>query len=172
MIREAWPPTPYPGDTVISDCWCDECASHIGTLRGKAWREVELEDFQGESGKLGGDGFHYFLPAYLLMAEREREEDGDTMLLHEVVSHFTVSDSDPMERLACAKQHAGRLTQAQRGVLLHLATHLEKEGLMLPVILKAFRRAVGGEVVRPYSQEVAARESQEICARLLAAGRQ
>ena len=133
---------------------------------------MELEDFQGESGKLGGDGFHYFLPAYLLMAEREREEDGDTMLLHEVVSHFTVSDSDPMERLACAKQHAGRLTQCATGCAAAPRHAPGERGPDAAGHLEGIPTSRRGRGCAAVLTGGGARESQEICARLLAAGRQ
>jgi hypothetical protein len=33
-IRAAFPVCPYPGDAVLSDCWCDECEFSVRNLRG------------------------------------------------------------------------------------------------------------------------------------------
>ena len=151
-IRAAWPATPYPGDHILSNCWCEECAFSVRDLRGKSWKQLTVGDLGSGSGELSADAFLYFLPGILSLSIQD--PDGDH-LAGEVNRWFVYSDSEyepagASERIA---RLVSRLSQRQREVLLEYLDWLAAEDWQAPMLIASAKRAIADGVVEPYSME-------------------
>jgi hypothetical protein len=87
-IRAAFPVTPYPGNYLLSDCWCEECAWEVRNLRGKSWKELTLDDIGEEGARMSERAFRYYLPALLCLAVQHP----DSWTGSKIVDRFVVSD--------------------------------------------------------------------------------
>lgn len=72
-IFEEFPNVPYPGDSALSGCWCEECADGMAPLRGKSLWEVNYCDLFGETGPRWRSAFRVYFPVLLLGLASEEE---------------------------------------------------------------------------------------------------
>ncbi len=124
-IRAAFPASVHPGDAVLSDCWCDECEFSVRNLRGKAWKQVRLEDFNGENGHLSRRVFSYWLPALLSLAV---QHPGNLKLACEVNARLIVSDLNPPEQAESVRETISHLSVTQRHVVARFLERLREAG--------------------------------------------
>ncbi len=150
-IRAAWPVTPYPGDHILSDCWCEECEADYRKLRGKSWKQVKLANFCGENGRigLGPEAFAYYLPGILILSVQE-SDDFDPC---NVIGRFVFSDhqAEGPERQQDIRQLVGSFSKRQRQVLLFYFDWLSRQGWQAPMLITAAKRAISDNLVEPYS---------------------
>jgi hypothetical protein len=147
-IRAAFPALSYPGDAVLSDCWCDECEFSVRNLRGKSWRQVRLEDFNGENAQMSPRAFRYYLPGLLCLAVQHPDE---LDLACEVNARLIVSDLDPPERAKAIRETLSRLSVRQRRAVARFLQWLGGQGWQAPILVEAALKAVKGRRVEPYS---------------------
>jgi hypothetical protein len=149
-IRAAFPASPYPGDAILSDCWCDECAFGVRNLRGKSWKELRLDDFNGENDHLSPRAFRYYLPALLCLAVQHPD---DLKLSCEVNSRLIISDLAPPQRSKQVRETITSLSLRQRRVLVRFLRWLGDQGWQAPVLVDAAVKAVWDKRVEPFSHE-------------------
>src|SRR5262249_36736479 len=94
-IRAAFPKTSHPGDHILSDCWCDECAWSVRNLRGKSWKQLRVEDISGDGGNLSLRAFCYYLPGLMCLAVQHPDE---LSLASTIIGGFIASDLSPPEQ--------------------------------------------------------------------------
>jgi hypothetical protein len=149
-IRAAFPLSPYPGDAVLSDCWCEECAFSVRNLRGKSWRQLRLDDFNGENSHLSLRAFRYYLPGLLCLAVQHPDE---LNLACEVNARLVVSDREAPERTTEVQETVGRLSAKQGRVVARFLQWLAGQAWQAPVLVEAALRAVRDRSVEPYRHE-------------------
>ena len=149
-IRAAFPASPYPGDPVLSDCWCEECEFSVRNLRGKSWKQLRLEDFNGENAQLSPRAFHYYLPGLLCLAVQHADE---LSLACEVNARLVVSDLDPPERSVAVQETVSRLSMKQRRAVARFLQWLAGQGWQAPLLVETALKAVRDRRVEPYSHE-------------------
>lgn len=131
-ILAAFPPTPYPGDRMLSDCWCEECAWSVRNLRGKSWKQAQLEDFNlGDGGRVSTDAFGYYLPAMLTLAIRHPDE---THLACEINSRFVTFIESRDNEIETIQQTVSRLSKPQRTTLVHFFSMVEESRLAISFV--------------------------------------
>ena len=154
-IRAAFPAMPYPGDDVLSKCWCDECAWEVRNLRGKSWKQTRVEDFNaGDGGRLSLNAFRYYLPAQLQFAVEHPDE------LHfasEVIAHFVAVAGESDTKAEAIHKTVSRLSKPQRTTLVHFFQWVESQGWQAPLHINAAIKAAGDGIVEPISAD-------EVCA--------
>lgn len=149
-IRAAWPSTPYPGDRVLfSDCWCDECAWAVRSLRGKSWKEIDVCDLGGDGGRMSDEAFRYYLPGVLALSVQHPDE---THLSCEVNLRFVFSRREGWKRQQSVSMLARTLSPRQREVMLRYFDWLDDQRWQAPILIAAAKRAVHGEI-EPYSAD-------------------
>ncbi len=148
-IRAAWPTTPYPGDQVLSDCWCDECEFSVRSLRGKSWGQIGVGDVGGESGQMSAEAFRYYLPGILALSVQHPDE---LHLASEINLRFVFSDHS--HERPKARENLSRLTRTlsprQREVLVRYFDWLANQEWQAPILIAAAIRAVYG-MIEPFS---------------------
>jgi hypothetical protein len=149
-IRAAFPTSPYPGDAILSDCWCEECEFSVRNLRGKSWKQLRLEDFNGENASLSHEAFRYYLPGLLCLAVQHQEE---STLACEVSGRLVVSDLDSSEQSDEVLKTVSRLSLKQRGALARFIQWSAGQGWQAPLLVEAALKAVRDKRVEPYSHE-------------------
>ena len=149
-FRAAWPTTPYPGDRVLSDCWCDECEFSVRHLRGKSWKEISTGDIGDEGGCMSPEAFRYYLPGILALSVQHPDEGH---LASEINRRFVFSDHPHERREARAdlSRLVGALSPRQRKVLLYYFDWLANQDWQAPILISAAKRAVSDGVVEPFS---------------------
>lgn len=150
-IRSAFPHTPYPGDQVLSDCWCEECSWAVRNLRGKSWKQIKLDDINGDGDQMTDDAFRYYLPALLSLSVQHPSE---YHLASRVTSRLVACDRDPPERAETIQKMVSSLSKLQRTALGRFLDWLDGKYNLDPII-GAAKRTVAELRVYPYSyQEV------------------
>ncbi len=149
-IRAAFPADPYPGDHILSNCWCEECAASVENLRGKSWTELRVGDVGGDGGLLSHAAFGYYLPGLLCLSVLHPNEWG---LASEINGLLVVSDLDPPEGAARVRERVGRLSPRQRRAVGRFLRWLGGQGWQAPLLVEAALAAVGDGRVEPYSHQ-------------------
>ncbi len=149
-IRAAFPSAPFPGDGILSDCWCEECAWSVRNLRGKSWKQLRVEDIGGDGGSLSARAFRYYLPGMLCLAVQHPE---DLSLASEINARLVASDLDPPERVESVRETVSRLSPRQRRVVVRFLRWVGHQGWQAPMLIDAALSAVGDRGVELYSQE-------------------
>jgi hypothetical protein len=149
--RAAFPASHYPGDAMLSDCWCEECEWSVRNLRGKSWTQLRVEDgVGGEGAFLSVRAFRYYLPGLLCLALQHPDE---THLASVINARLVVLDrAAPMEAEVILET-VRRLTPRQRGVIVRFLTWLSDQGWQAPVLTEAALRAVRDGQVMPVNSE-------------------
>lgn len=165
QLWQAFPSTPYPGDHILTDCYCEECSHSIRSLRGKSWKEVKLEDLNSDSSQLGDDAFRYYLPALLSISLQHPDDD---MIPARVSGRLVVFDTDPR-----AKDHSSRITslvaqitKRQRNVVAVYLDWVAQRELQSPVLIEAGKKALESGVVDPCSIDAHLRWCRELESKL------
>src|SRR5262249_27728071 len=135
QIRAAFPSVPYPGDHILSNCWCDECAWSVRKLRGKSWKKLRLEDLgSSDGGAMSPRGFRYFLPGLLCLAVQHPESDAGS----EIVGGLVVSDAEHSPKaIDLRNQTLVGLSLRQRRVILEFLLWLGKQKWTAPILFEA-----------------------------------
>jgi hypothetical protein len=148
-IRAAFPASPYPGDNVVSDCWCDECEFSVRNLRGKSWKQLRLEDFNGENSYMSPRAFRYYLPALLCLAVQHP----DSFLASEINARLVVSDRDTPEQVKVVQETKSQLSARQRRAVAKFLEWLGGQGWQAPILVEAALKVIRGKVIEPYRHE-------------------
>ncbi len=149
-IRAAFPASPYPGDDVLSDCWCDECEFSVRNLRGKSWKQLRLEDFNGENAHMSPRAFRYYLPGLLCLAVQHPDK---LNFACEVSARLIVSDLHPPQAADTVREIVSHLSVKQRRSLTRFLEWLGGQGWQAPILVEAALRAVRDGLVEPYSHK-------------------
>lgn len=149
-IRAAFPATAYPGDAVLSDCWCEECKGKYRNLRGKSWKQLRLDDFNSEEIPLSDDAFRYYLPGLLCLAVQHPDEDNLGATIH---SRFIVSDLDSPEKVREVLAMVSHFSLRQRRALELFFQWLGSSKCYCSLTVDAALVAVRDNRVEPYSHE-------------------
>jgi hypothetical protein len=165
QIHAAWPSSPYPGDHLLSDCWCVECEFSVSSLRGKSWKQLRPEDVGGETGHMSPEAFRYYIPGILSLSVQDPDEIN---LSCEINVRFVFSDHsherpESQENLA---RLVGSLSQRQRKVLVEYFEWLAHQDWQAPLLIDAAKRAVGDRIIKPYSYDALDRWNRERAAEL------
>ncbi len=116
QIDEAWDQSPYPGDDVLSDCWCEECEDAMSLIRGKSWMELTADDLDLMHSRMEPDAFLYYLPGLLYLAI---DSGSEYLIADRVCAEFVVADiGDPSQKLNIIRHIISGLTEQQRAVLI------------------------------------------------------
>src|SRR5262245_42240601 len=138
-IRAAFPGSPYPGDLLLSDCGCEECEFSARNLRGKSWKQLRLEDFNGDNAHQSPRAFRYYLPGLLCLAVQHPNELNAAC---EVNARLVVSDLDPPERSETVRETVSRLSMKQRRAVARFLQWLAGRGWQAPLLVEAALKAV------------------------------
>lgn len=149
-IRAAFPAAAYPGDAVLSDCWCEECEARYQSLRGKSWKQLRLKDLDGEQIPLSDYAFRYYLPGLLCLAVQHPDEESVGSLIH---SRFIVSDLDSPEKATEVRAMISRFSLRQRRALELFFLWLGSSKRYCSLTLDAALMAVRDNRVEPYSHK-------------------
>ncbi len=150
-IRAAFRATPYPGDAILSNCWCDECEFSVRNLRGKSWKELRIEDLNDcEGGHLAYTAFRYYLPGLMCLAVQNPDE---LDLSGRVVGGFIVAKSDHAERVVAVRNMVKRLSTRQRAAIVRFFQWLDLQGWQAPVLIQSAMLAASDGRVVPYDTE-------------------
>lgn len=149
-IRAAFPASPYPGDAVLSDCWCGECEFSVRNLRGKSWTQLRQEDFNGSNAELSLGAFRYYLPGLLSLAVQDPDE---LILACRVNGLFVVSDLDPPEKAEEVRETVNCLSIKRRRVVARFLQWLADQGWQAPILVDAALKAVRDRQIEPYSHD-------------------
>ena len=150
-IRAAFPSTPYPGDRVLSECWCEECAWSVRNLRGKSWKQVRLDDLNlGDGGHLSPEAFRYYLPALLAFAVQHPDH---FPLAGEINARFVAVCGDSDDEIQRIRKLVASLTKPQRATLVRFFQWLQAQGWQAPVLIDAAIKAVGDNLVEAIPAE-------------------
>ena len=162
-IRGAFPVTPCPGDRVLSDCWCDECAWAVHRLQGKSWKQVTVEDFNAsEGGRLSNQSFRYYLPAMLLFAVRYPDE---VHFASEITSRFVVIAPANHDQIQRVQQSLNGLSNRQRTTLVCFFDWLREQEWQSSLLIDAATDAINGSEVVPVDSAALLKEYQARCDR-------
>jgi hypothetical protein len=149
--RAAFPAAPYPGDAMLSHCWCEECVWSVRNLRGKPWTQLRIEDgVGGEGGFLSDRAFHYYLPGLLCLALQHPDE---THLASEINARLVVLDRAAPTEAEVVVERVRRLTPRQRVVIVRFLIRLSDQGWQAPVLTEAALSAVRDGQVMPVDSE-------------------
>jgi hypothetical protein len=153
-IETAWPLTPYPGDHILSDCWCDECEYAVSNLRGKSWIEITRSDLNGENARLADASFQYYMPSLLRFSLNDPD---DTWVSGEIMGRFVAIEMQPatndqQERIERVRHLGAQLTDAQRPVLAQYFRWVGEQGWQFPRFTEVATKCVldGTIVPVPY----------------------
>jgi len=146
-IRAAFPTSPYPGDHILSNCWCDDCEFSVRNLRGKSWKQLRLEDFNGESADMSLRAFRYYLPGLMCLAVQNPD---DSSLSSMVGSRFIVSDVEPLARMAEVQETVNRLSMQQRRAVASFFQWMACQERQSPLLVEAAMKSVMSRRVEPY----------------------
>lgn len=157
-IRAAFPVTPYPGDQVLSDCWCEECAWAVHRLRGKSWKRVKLGDFNAsDGGRLSNQSFRYYLPAMLSFAVQYPDE------LHfasEITARLTTIAPASDDRIQTFQQSLNGLSKRQRKTLVYFFEWLRAQGWQSSLLIDTAISAISGNEIVPVEPASLLKERQ------------
>ena len=146
-IRAAFPALPYPGDKVLSDCWCEECAWSVRNLRGKSWKQTRVADFNSsDGGHLSREAFRYYLPAMLTFAVQQPDE---VHFAGEINARFVAITGAPNDRIEDIQKTVARLSKPQRVMLVHFFEWLRGQGWQAPIVVDAAIKAGSDDCVEP-----------------------
>jgi hypothetical protein len=159
-IRAAFPVTPYPGDCVLSDCWCEECAWEVRRLRGKSWKQAKIEDFNAsDGGRLSRQSFRYYLPSMLSFAVQYPDE------LHfasEINARFTAIAPASDDQIQMVQQNLNGLSKHQRTTLVSFFEWLREQSWQSSLLIDAAICAINGNGIVPVEPASLLNEYQEM----------
>ncbi len=133
QVEAAFATVPYPGDERIAyapKAW--ECEELNADFRGRHWRDIPrdvLRQHSADLALLSIDGFHFYLPTYLLAAL-----DDFWDVREFVLSHLTLPEASEQRESALKKFE--RLTPTQKNAVR--------------ACLESFRDEAPGEVTRAH----------------------
>jgi hypothetical protein len=137
-IRAAWPATPYPGDHVLSDCWCEECEFSVRSLRGKSWKQLRPNDINGETSHMSNGAFAYYLPGLLLLSIKHDMDGLDGYVLGHFSSLETQSKTfDHAQQSEHLLRMASRFSDAQRTALSRYFDWIDQQGFQCPAFVRS-----------------------------------
>jgi hypothetical protein len=151
VVRRAWSVTPYPGDRVLGDCWCDECEFSVRNLRGKAWKEIVRSDINGENSEMSDSAFLYYLPALLQLSLADED---DTDLSSLIMGRFLTVQMEPATQDQKDQQRrvqrlSRQLSTLQRTALSRYFEWVGQQGWQFPKFTNVARKCVLEGVVEP-----------------------
>lgn len=126
-IAAAFADVAQPGDDAITHCpyQCFECTAVAGFFKGKAWKDISVNDARHYHGALNvftPEAFHYFVPAFMLASLAAYDK------------HDIIPDSIRYH-LEFALEHKdyfnirmSRLSAAQKKVLTEFLRDMESRG--------------------------------------------
>lgn len=149
-INAAWPSTPYPGDHVLSDCWCDECQFGVSSLRSKSWSQLKIEDTNSETCQLNRTAFLYYLPALLTLSLRHPDEVHLPCLIN---GRFIRCNTAPSGGDTEIHELLRRLSKVQKHVLSDYLDWLASQGWQPLLLIEPAKIALATGRVEPYSYD-------------------
>jgi hypothetical protein len=149
-INAAWPSTPYPGDHVLSDCWCDECQLSVSSIRGKSWPQLKIEDTNSETCRLSTAAFLYYLPALLTLSLRYPEELHLSGLIN---GRFIRCDIAPSDGDVEIHKILRRLSKVQKHVLNDYLEWQASQGWQPMLLIEPAKVALATGRVEPFSYD-------------------
>lgn len=149
-INAAWRSTPYPGDHVLSDCWCDECEFSVSSLRGKSWSQLKIADTNSETSQLNSSAFLYYLPALLELSLRHPDEIHLPCLIN---GRFIRCDTAPSDGETEIRELLRRLSKVQKHVLSDYFDWLASQGWQPLLLIEPAKVALATGRVEPFSYD-------------------
>ena len=149
-VNSAWPATPYPGDQLLSDCWCHECQFSVSSLRGKNWRQLKIEDTSGETCRLNRQAFLYYLPALLALSLRYPDEVRLPCLINERFIQCDISPTDEEEGI---RKLLRSLSTIQKHVLCDYLDWMARQKWQPLLLIEPAKVALATGRIEPYSYD-------------------